>query len=302
MSRRCLPSSAGELLGPPHRHAEDIAPSHRECVLSCCRLITAFGLRREPEFLVFTLVFVERLLRENPILLLPCTLRPIVFTAVILALKTVNDEIPSGVMEAIGRAGLVHVDSGRLYHLEAAYLKAMAWNVSVCPASAISCVMRAGALHTHCMHLGADAPRGCLPTYVAWYPLCISCVHCSPLPPHVHMQQVELKAETYHRYMYDMYSFQLEHRAEVLGASPHLATVVAHLEQLDVSVTPCQTQVMYKSCDPATLSLSKTIPTRTALHRIPHPQHTAPPPHDGFQVEDILPHLAQTPPPEHPLM
>lgn len=127
--------SAGELLGPPHGHADEIAPSHRERVLSCCRLVAAFGLRREPEVLVSTLVFVERLLRVQPGLLLPCTLRPVFLTAFILALKTVNDEIPSGVMKAIGHAGLVHVDSGCLWKLEAAYLQAMAWNVSGCQTS-----------------------------------------------------------------------------------------------------------------------------------------------------------------------
>ena len=94
-----------------------------------------------------TLVFVERLLRVHPELLLPCTLRPVLLTAFILALKTVSDEIPSGVMEAIGRAGLVNVDGRRLWQLEAAYLEALAWNVSGCqtsPAAAISCLVRWG--------------------------------------------------------------------------------------------------------------------------------------------------------------
>ena len=106
-----------------------------------CRLVTEFGLRGEPEVLVFTLVLVERLLRVHPNLLLPCTLRPVLLVALVLGLKIMCDESLSGAKKAIARAGLVHVDGYHLWQLEGAYLDAVAWDVSGCQTSH-ACVMR----------------------------------------------------------------------------------------------------------------------------------------------------------------
>ena len=61
-----------------------------------------------------------------------------------------------------------------------------------------------------------------------------------PLPPRT--QQVKVEAEAYHQYMYNMRSFQLPHRAQVLEAFPDLAAVVAGLEQQDVDGVPHRPQ------------------------------------------------------------
>jgi hypothetical protein len=91
-----------------------------------------------------------------------------------------------------------------------------------------------------------------------------------PLPPRT--QQVKVEAEAYHQYMYNMRSFQLPHRAQVLEAFPDLAAVVAGLEQQDVSLTrgPPQAELGMRPLTP--FSIAKT-PTHTPrISSIPHPQ------------------------------
>mmetsp|Transcript_16781 Transcript_16781/g.37626 ORF Transcript_16781/g.37626 Transcript_16781/m.37626 type:complete len:242 (-) Transcript_16781:100-825(-) len=144
-------------------------------------LVTEFGLRGEPEVLVFTLVLVERLLRVHPNLLLPCTLRPVLLVALVLGLKIMCDESLSGAKKAIARAGLVHVDGYHLWQLEGAYLDAVAWDVNV-------------------------------------------------------------EALPYHLYMFDLHSLLVLHRADVLETFPHLAALLAKLEQLDVDDVPHRAQ------------------------------------------------------------
>ena len=91
---------------------------------------------------MLALVLVERLLRVHPGLLLPCTLRPVLLVSFVLSLKIKCDEALDSARKAILRAGLVHVDGSRLWQLEAAYLEAVAWDVSSCWTSNAAAIAR----------------------------------------------------------------------------------------------------------------------------------------------------------------